>query len=513
MTNLFGGGTIPNQTVVTPLGDPVKVALIGDSMSAQNTILGASVIDILERRLNMGGVYTKIFPCNRDGHTFFRSMSGAHAYINGKTSVQAAIAYNPDVVIFMLGINDTVLASIVDNRSIAQVKADADAAISAIKVALPNAKIVYISQHPYDSGNFTYSTCKNKGTFPMIHKLNTAGILANYYTTEIQDSVIDVVYQTGLDAWQQLDAYIKANASVNLYGTLEFWKVARLGGIGNDGAHLNPGGVLLAAGYVYKILRGLSPTFSPLFINDFGWWEDPDTVFSNLLSVSGDGYTYAGEVTSENQNILSGGFLRPNTWYLPLPAVLAAATDVNTSGSSMYAWSIIGAKPLSQVKVSVNGGAFSNIAGAITNSEGAIQGIAAGSDVAGFTNGSNTLRYAVDNISLSPVTVNYGVQTLPWVNLAFSNAWVDNNVGLYGNASSYLDKFGVVHLRGIISGGLYSPSVAFTLPVGSRPLKTIFLSINIGVTAGFIQVAPDGTVYINGAVGNISLTGLTFPVL
>jgi lysophospholipase L1-like esterase len=513
MTNLFGGGTIPNQAVVTPLGDPIKVALIGDSMSAQNTILGASVIDILERRLNMGGVYTKIFPCNRDGHTFFRSMSGSHAYINGKTSVEAAIAYNPDVVIFMLGINDTVLASIVDNRSLANVKADADAAIAAIKTALPNAKIVYISQHPYDNGNFTFSTCKNKGTFPMIHKLNTAGILASYYTTEILDSVIDSVYQTGLDNWQQLDAYIKANPSINLSGTTEFWKVARLGGIGNDGAHMNPGGVLLTAGYVYKVLRGLSPTFTPLFTNNFAWWEDPDYLFSQLLTPSGDGYAYAGEVTSENQNIMSGGFLRPNTWHLPLPAVFASVTDVNSSGSSMYAWSIIGAKALTQVKVSVNGAAFSNIAGAITNSEGNISGIAAGSDVAGFSVGANTLRYAVDNISMTPTTVTFGVQTLPWVAPGTLNTWTAVTPATYGAVGSYLDKFGVVHLRGLVTGGA-SGSLLLTLPVGSRPLSTLFITTICNNNISYLQVDPSGTVYpFYTAAGNLSLGGIQFPVL
>lgn len=44
------------------------------------------------------GQPAKVYPCNRDGHTYYRA--NTVAYIGGQTAVQAAIAAAPDVVIF-----------------------------------------------------------------------------------------------------------------------------------------------------------------------------------------------------------------------------------------------------------------------------------------------------------------------------------------------------------------------------------------------------------------------------
>jgi len=105
--------TLPS---ITGTGGVLKIAIIGDSMSAQNAILGPSITQVLEQRLNSMGVPCQIYGCNRDGHTYNRA--NTVAYIGGQTSVQACIAATPDVVIFLLGINDSLLA--VDGRSLAQ---------------------------------------------------------------------------------------------------------------------------------------------------------------------------------------------------------------------------------------------------------------------------------------------------------------------------------------------------------------------------------------------------------
>lgn len=489
--------------------DLLKVVIIGDSMSAQNALAAMSITQVLQDRMSVMGVRCQFYGCNRDGHTYYRA--NTVAYIGAQTAVQSCIAIQPDVVIFLLGINDSLLN--VDSRTLAQIKADADTAIAAVAAGVPAAKIVYVSQQPYDNGNFSSATCKNKGIPGYFHQLNTAGILTGYYSSEVLDNVVSAATQTGLAQWEAFDTYIKANVNVDLNFKLDLWKCARLGGTGNDLVHLNQGGVYLAAGYVLKGLRGLLPEFANLWSNNFDWWEDPDYVFSQLLTPSGDGYTYTGDVTSENQNILSGGFLRTNTWYLPVSAVLRVSTDVNSSGSSLFAWQIVGAKALSQVKVSVNGGAFANISGMLTDTNGNAFAIAAGSDTAGFSVGANTLRYAVDNICMDPKTVTYGLQTLPWVGLTLTNGWADTNVGLYGTARAYVDKYAVVHLRGVITPGVYAPAVAFTLPAGQRPPVTVFLTISAGTNCGFMQINTDGTAYITVGAGSVSLTGLNFPTV
>ena len=482
----------------------LKVALIGDSMSAQNAILGASIGETLERRLNAMGVPAKVYPCNRDGHTFFRA--NTVPFIGGHTAIDECISHSPDVVIFLLGINDSLLA--VDGRSLAQIKTDADTALAAVRAALPLTQIIYVSQKPFDDGNFTPTTCKNKGIPSYFHKLNTAGILTGYYTNEVLESVVAPATQTGLANWIAFDAYLKANGNVNRNFTLNLWKVARLGGCGNDGVHLNPGGVLLGCGYLLNGLRGIAP-FGKLYSNNFQWWEDPDYVFSQLLTASGDGYTYTNDVTSKNQNILSGGFLRTNTWYLPVGAELEVSTNLTDAGSAIFHWTVMGADPLTQVKVSVNGGAFVDIAGTLTNSAGFASAFSSGADTAGLTAGSNILRYAVGNICLSPKTIVYGAYALNWNGLGLMGAWAA--VGGYAAPASYLDQFKVVRLRGLVTGGANLSQIC-TLPVGKRPPYPIFLTASATGGSTNIQINTNGDMFANGAsVTNITLDGLSFP--
>jgi len=447
------------------------------------------------------GVPCKIFACNRDGHTYNRA--NTVAYIGSQTSVQACIASRADVVIFALGINDSLLA--VDGRSLAQIKSDADTAIAAVKAGLPSAKIVYVSQKPYDDVNFTPSTCLNKGIPGYFHQLPTSGILTNMYTSEALNSPVSATTQTNLATWVAFDTYIKSNVNVNLSFTLNLWKVARLGGTGNDLVHLNPGGVILGAGYILKGLRSLLPQFTNLFSNNFNWWEDPDYVFSQLLTPSGNGYVFSNDLTSKNQNILSGSFLRPNTWYLPIGAAVEVTSLTSDAGSAIFHWTIMNADPLTQVRVSVNGGAFTNVPGAITDANGYASAFAAGSDIGGLNVGDNTLRYAVGNISFDPKTLIYGPQVIPWVSLALTNGWYAVYPGTYSPPAAYLDKFKVVRLRGVINGGS-AGSTFCNLPVGSRPPYTVFLTTS-GTSA---QINPNGDCIISGSVGGVSLDGLSF---
>jgi lysophospholipase L1-like esterase len=487
------------------LRDTLKIVILGDSMSAQNALLSTSVTGVLEQKLNHMGVPAVVYPCNRDGHTYYRA--NTVAYLGGLTAVQACIAHRPDVVIMLLGINDSLLE--VDGRTLAQIKADAATTVTTIKAALPSVKIVYVSQIPYDITNFTPATCKNKGIPMYFHKLNTAGILANSYTNEIQDALLAPATSAALDNWVALDAYITALPDVDLNFPLNLWKCARLGGTGNDGVHLNPGGVALATGYLLEGLRGLTPEFSSLLSNGFDWWEDPDYLFSQLMTPSGDGYTYSGDLTSENQNILSGSHLHPITWYLPRQASLEVTDNITDAGSAIFRWSITGAQPLTQVKVSVNGAAFVNAPGALTDAHGNITGLAAGADVAGLSVGVNTLRYSVGNIVFEPKTVAYGPYAPPWVAITLVATWTAVSPGAtYDVPGVYVDKFKHVRLRGVITGGV-NGSLFTVLPAAYRPPKAIFLGLS---TTAFCQINPNGECFITSSATSISLNSLEFDI-
>lgn len=90
------------------------------------------------------------------------------------------------------------------------------------------------------------------------------------------------------------------------------------------------------------------------------------------------------------------------------------------------------------------------------------------------------------------------------------NSWADIGIG---NAPTgyYKDPFGIVHLRGVLAGGVTN-STAFTLPVGYRPANVErFASVSNSVY-GWVYIDSTGTVQpqISAVGANISLCGITF---
>jgi hypothetical protein len=101
----------------------------------------------------------------------------------------------------------------------------------------------------------------------------------------------------------------------------------------------------------------------------------------------------------------------------------------------------------------------------------------------------------------------------------FQNSWVNLDSSGLATAAFYKDPFGVVRLKGIVSGGTVSTAV-FTLPAGYRPPKTEdFPAVSFGGTSPSIVLADvivgdDGTVQIAVSAGNtssgVTLDGITF---
>lgn len=398
ITSSGGGGSGVEED-----GGPKKIAVIGDSLTAQNAILGESPLGIMERTLNQMGAYVRVIGCGRDGHTFNRASTVP--FIGGKTSVQYCIDNNPDVVIVALGLNDA--ANKVDGRTLAQVKADSDSLIATLRAALPAAKICYASEVPIDRANFTGATLKNKGALPYHFTLRTSGILAGFYSTEILDDACSTSTRNNISDWEALDAHIKANGMIDASFDMHAWKIARLGGVGNDGLHFNAGGYELAAGYLVKGMRGLTSVFPEVLTNNFDYWDDPDYLFSASLTASGDGWADTLPAVSENQSIISGNSRRQLTWYMPEDASILVTNTVGSSGFDTFSWSIKGAKKLTPVKISINNGAFIT-SSTITNSAGDARAFLPGIDLlaTGLSAGSNIVRYAVGAVCLPPQSVN-----------------------------------------------------------------------------------------------------------
>lgn len=87
-----------------------------------------------------------------------------------------------------------------------------------------------------------------------------------------------------------------------------------------------------------------------------------------------------------------------------------------------------------------------------------------------------------------------------WTTVALLNAWVAYSA-YFPVAGCLLDKFGVVHCRGLIKSGAV-PSIAFNLPIGMRPLYPIITIAQSNSNAGRIDILPDGNVTISAPSNN-----------
>lgn len=99
-------------------------------------------------------------------------------------------------------------------------------------------------------------------------------------------------------------------------------------------------------------------------------------------------------------------------------------------------------------------------------------------------------------------------------NPAFVNAWSNYGSG-YQTAAFWKDSAGVVHLRGLVTGGT---TTIFTLPVGYRPgplagggTAVYLFGTHAAGAEGRVDVASTGTVtHAGGSNGYVQLDGITF---
>lgn len=93
----------------------------------------------------------------------------------------------------------------------------------------------------------------------------------------------------------------------------------------------------------------------------------------------------------------------------------------------------------------------------------------------------------------------------------FGAGW-QNVGGAYETAGFYLDRAGVVHLRGSVRRVSGTVATILTLPAGYRPVaRENFAAYGNGGSAAGVAVNTDGTVvYVAGDVGFIGIGGISF---
>ena len=476
----------------------VKVAFIGDSMVSQHIVQSDAWPTLWESRMNSLGARVEVYNLALGGWTFHRARNTLSHGNGSKSMLTACIDLAPDVVFVHMGYNDVIFK--VDGRSLSQAQSDAQQLLSELRTALPNATICYVSEIPYDRQNFPSprTNLKNKGVPPLNFQKRNSGILSGLYSSEILDDQVSASMRDGMGDWNDLDAYIKGLSSINTHIAVNQWRVARLGAMGLDGIHATAAGnhILAAYGVVgareNAVLRMRWPDIS---LEGYGPWTHPDTLFSEMLQSSGDGWvTKEGAIAADFVSRHWAGFaLNPDTWYMRTGGSLKVGLTTYPANPNLPTyWMLRGGPIRQQAYVSVNGGAWS-AAGAHSDSRGDILAL---TNAQALPPGTYTLRYKIGDESYGPIQVTVE----PW---SGTGPGVAPHVEVYQGASQPLESdtwntLVSMAVKTNLGGGSFSAGT-YIVPVAGRYAVSLNAGLYVGSGVSVIAgVAVNGTVQLEG---------------
>lgn len=387
----------------------VKVVVIGDSLSAQNILLRDAWPQIFSERMAALDAPVNMVNLAIDACTFYRAVqppgyAGPNWYVFGtNTMVQECIAQAPQLIFVMLGAADALVN--VDSRTTAQQIADATLLFATLRSALPAVKICYVSELPFDSVNFpTGASLVNYAVVPYLFSVNNAGFLSGCIGPDAMPNSINTggaTNQTLVNNWIALDAGVKVLPTIDANFTMNWFRVGRLGCVGPDMLHPSETGSLLESGYIIKGVRGTSfvgTMFPKLANQNYDVWNDPDVLFSDMLTASGTTWVNNEITASSSYNMQDGTDrqLHPDGWMYPWKTKFALNDPVVSNDSASYfSWEMSHGPPptsaLPQLQVSINGGAFSSL-GKKTTAEGEALSVGTGFGSAPGV-GTYTVRY------------------------------------------------------------------------------------------------------------------------
>lgn len=390
----------------------IRLAVIGDSLAAQNHAMAPSWPTLMEEALRTSQINAKVFNFAVPAATFYTAVNVEN---NGATQLEKAISTQPHIVIVSLGINETLNA--VGSLTYQQMVEARDQLFSTLRTSLPDAKIVYMDQRPYDMDKYTLSVSNplpNKATMLYYFKLRTSGILANCFTSEILDDIIDTTVLNRVMQWYDLRYPLADNSPQrDVAGVFNLWRIARMGGCVYDGLHLTAAGQVLMRGYVMKALQSpvLSELLPGLTTNPTPNVNDPDAIFDSMFTYNPTtkDYSYTGTVANAmgmEDSLYSS--LRPHNWFLPRDVKWewshSGSKPLRLGLDAVFVRSISGAKPDTNVQISVNGSAWSPSSDYTNRFGNQVSGNDAIS-LAAYANTPTVFRYRVDNIICDPLNL------------------------------------------------------------------------------------------------------------
>ena len=391
-----GGGT-------TPVGRYAKrIVCVGDSETGQQVLWGEAWPAALERSLRSSGADCEVINLGIGGHTYFKANTDPR--YGALTVRQKLIALQPDIVLVALGAADAVMLA--DGRTVAQMKQDATDFYSAVRTALPNCTVVYMSQTPYDVDHATPATLKNKHVLPYHFTKRTSGILTNCYCSEILDDDLAPATRSVFDFWKQLDDHIKALPSVSGSAPMNLWRAARIGLLGFDQLHVSAAGSMFLAGYARKAFATV-PALSaaigaPLVDHAAPTSQDPDRLFTGMVQNTGTEWATKSPDGEILQTLgVFGDYKAADAvaWFMPSKSSVSISNTTYVVGGP-HVWTVNGSYPITQVQTSLNGAAWIN-----SHFTTDAQGDFLDAGTLPVTAGTYTLRYKIGDEVHGPMTI------------------------------------------------------------------------------------------------------------
>lgn len=379
---------------------PYTIAVIGDSLSTQSALHLTSWPDLLERHLNKSGQQRfRVLSFSKGGQSCYEAYTALN--FGARTAAQAAVLSRPDMVILATAANDTLVGS--SGRTLAQAKADAATMFTYLRNNLPSAVLCAVRPAFYDSAHGTPATLLNRQVTPFFWSRPTSGVFADSISMELGGDAVASAQRTRYADTNEYMDYVAGLAQVDHELPMDYFRIARIGGIGADALHFNSLGQRLAAGYMRKALvaTGLS-AFSALGVGGWEAWEDPDTLFGSLLTSSGGEWVpVESNAFVDHSDLMDApsGDIDVVNWALRYKASLAFdRTTVPVTGSALLM--VSAGKKRATLYGSLNGGSFVSVAQ--LNSQGAaLVNLQAGL----IGTGTFTVRYKVSDCIYGPLTI------------------------------------------------------------------------------------------------------------
>lgn len=229
---------------------------------------------------------------------------------------------------------------------------------------------------------------------------------------------------------------------------------------------------------------------------------------SGALSASTISVTIEGQRTTAGRTVTTSGSVTATKLNsidadLPLPTTPVLSSQLTGPAAATFSWSPVPSATSYVVSYNVNGGAWINAPGPVTDTSWTIKA---------YRNDTGTIRVAARNATgTSPDA--QAARALPsWTACALQSGW-QNYGDVYPDARFTKTTANVVVLDGLVrSGSTTLGNVICTLPPEYRPdYRLIFQVSTDGTTVGRVDITPNGDViYMTGSSAWLNLSTIAF---